>query len=165
MKRIPVITTSDAETTSLHFANMITCYRDGASTRGQRFAYCLALYAAGASVFMADSVFARLIAESMELAKTCKHLQMRYNIERSCTAAAAKQDFDFSDFPGLCNLSFASNQANIFPQPKKLPTSNDLRATLTRLFAEAITAGDDYELPVLQMERIFPEKSGRTRTH
>lgn len=133
----------------LSVANQIAQLHPGRSTYAQRMAYCLAIYAAGASVWMSERSFDHLLSHTELLA------QSEQISDKLCTdlknlklAARYKQDNDFSDFPGRCALFVHPSANEIVPSPKKL-SSADLTGILTKLFAEVATADDSY---------IFPEQ-------
>lgn len=149
--KIQVSTSNDKESTLLNIANMIAVSHDGGSTKGQRYAFCLALYAAGAPVQMYTEAFCHMVSVAEDFAKTCNHIQLRYLIKRSCAEATDRYDTNYDDFPGLFYMTVVNENARFFPSLKTMPKDEALRSVLTRTFVEAMNADDNYELPTFQI--------------
>ena len=149
--KIQVSTSNDKESTLLNIANMIAVSHDGGSTKGQRYAFCLAIYAAGAPVQMYTEAYCHLFNVAQDLAKTCNHIQLRYLIERACAEATDRHDHNYDGFPGLFYMTVVNERARFFPALKTLPKDEALGSILIRAFVEAMNADDSYELPTFQI--------------
>lgn len=149
--KIQVSTSNEKESTLLSIANMIAVSHDGGSTQGQRYAFCLALYAAGAPVQLYNETRCHLLSIAQDLAKNCNHNQLRYLIERSCAEATDRYDTNYDDFPGLFYMTVVNGKARFFPSLKTMPEDEALRSVLIRAFVEAMNADDTYELPTFQL--------------
>lgn len=144
---------SKKQTEHLRLANQIANLRLSSgrtSARAQRLAFCLLLFAAGAAVFLVESSFRQLEQSVDELAQELDDETIVESLMHSKLAARKRQDEDFSFFPGLCACFLEKEPARVYPGKIAQIAGDSFNGSLTRAFAEAVLANDEYRLPTFQ---------------